>query len=439
MPADAPPAPPAADGTNEPEPDLPPVASAADPAERGPGVRTLLGHAAAAGFGAWRRKDRKVAVQPADGTNEPDLVLSPVDLIPPDEMSADASGTAPTPELLPGLAAAGADTNEPEAKVQFGAFTLFRRNQAANERRNEPEPPVAASIGPAPDGPDMLDGAPDPAMDELPERSRQTAPSRPASAPHAGLGLTINQPFRRDVIADEEAAGRQAVARAVQEDALTVVRVPVVSLPQRRRRMVAIHQQCRHDGALSDAHRLLGSEADELRAALDLEMVRAAARNAERPVPGAENLPVVARLSTASFAAEEARTALATLLGRRPPQACALHLVLDAWPTERFGLELVAILRRAQVGIGLELAERPHLSPEAVAARKLSLVCLPADELHQASLGAYDSDLIRDIRAMQRCGVEVVVTGIRSERALVEVLDFPVQLGTGDLFGRIGA
>jgi hypothetical protein len=32
----------------------------------------------------------------------------------------------------------------------------------------------------------------------------------------------------------------------------------------------------------------------------------------------------------------------------------------------------------------------------------------------------------------------VIVTGIGDERALAEVLDYPVHLGSGRLFGRIG-
>jgi EAL domain-containing protein (putative c-di-GMP-specific phosphodiesterase class I) len=235
-----------------------------------------------------------------------------------------------------------------------------------------------------------------------------------------------------------EGAGRAAVAQAIQEDALTVVRVPVVSLPQRRRRMVTVHLECHHGSAAREARSLLDGEAGELVAALDLEHVRAAVRAADRPVAGTENLPVIVRVAAASFDGEEARTALATLLNRRAAQSAALHLVLDAWPGGRAGAELVAILRRAGVGVGLELNERPCLSPDAVAARRIGMVCLQAGELHQAALRAADGDVMEDIRTMQRQGVEVVVTGIGSERTLAEVLDFPIRLGTGDLFGRIG-
>jgi hypothetical protein len=288
--------------------------------------------------------------------------------------------------------------------------------------------------------PDLLAGALDVAEGEpaRPDPVPLLGPGTPRAEP---LSLTLDMPVRRhgDLARDEPAQGRQSVAEAVQEDQLKLVRVPVVSLPQRRRRMVSLHLECRHDGTMTDAHRLVGDGDGELRAALDLELARAAVRAAEKPVAGAENLPVLARLSVASFADDEARRALATLLGRRGSQACPITLILDEWPVDRAGLDLVSILRRAEIGIGLQLLGHPGLSPDAVASRRLNLVCLAADDLHQASLGAYDSDLIKDIRAMQRAGVEVVVGGIRSERALVEVLDFPVHLGTGELFGRIGA
>jgi hypothetical protein len=201
--------------------------------------------------------------------------------------------------------------------------------------------------------------------------------------------------------------------------------------------MVQVRLDCEHLGASADPH-ALAPAGGPLRAALDLELLRAAIRQGERPRPGSENLPVLAAVAVGSFADEDALVALRTLLGRRAPASTPLHLVLDVWPAERSGLEMVALLREASVGVGLMLNDRPHLSPDAIAGRRIGVICLTAEELRRASLGATDGDLVHDIRALQQREIEVIVTGIGDERALAEVLDYPVHLGSGRLFGRIG-
>lgn len=316
--------------------------------------------------------------------------------------------------------------NEPETgvrtmkgNIRFGGFNLLRRNgsNAARARATEHGPPV-----------------PTQALDEILEEREDERPFvLPAPSPRllADLGDTND-------LLDTEDSRLQSVARAIEDDALLPVAVPVVSLPQRRRRMVHLRLECRHLGQLADPYDLLPGEPGPLRAALDLELLRAAVGACARPRPGSENLPVMVRVRAGSFAGEDALAALRTLLGRRRPEATPLHLVLEDWPSLRAELEMVAILRDARVVVGLELNERPHLSPQAIASRQVELVCLTAAELRHAALGAYDTELIRDIQAMQRSGIGLVATGIGDERSLAEVLDYPIHLGTGRLFGRIG-
>ncbi|WP_191060261.1 EAL domain-containing protein, partial [Geminicoccus harenae] len=229
-----------------------------------------------------------------------------------------------------------------------------------------------------------------------------------------------------------------SVARAVERGELDPVLLPVVSLPQRRRRMVRIRLECRHLDAACDPHDLLPPGPGSLRAALDLELLHAAVKACARPRPGSENLPVLAWLSIASFAADEALAALRVLLERHRQGATPLQVVLDQWPTERPGLELVALLRGAGVTIGLELSERPYLSPDTITGRRIGTVALSTGLVRAAALEAYDTDLIRDLQSLERAGVTVLVTGIGDERTLAEVLDYPVGLGSGKLFGRIG-
>ena len=349
------------------------------------------------------------------------------------------------------------DTNEPKPAstlLRFSPFTLFGRKQHIQEYTNEPEPKAASkhpsealppfssatgNAGAAGSGEIPVVNFAEELDDLLLDRGALQLPlRRPGGTDSDTFEFTASSAnwMSSDETGLEER--QQSIARAIQEDSLTPVRVPVVSLPQRRRRMVTVQLECRHAGIAMDPHRHLGTDAGELRASLDLELVAAAAGAASRPVPGTENLPVIAHVSTGSFASEEALQALSILLGRRGAAASALHIVLDRWPTDRMGTELVALLRRTRVVIGLDLNERPHLSPDALAAREVGLVCVASAELHHASLSAYDGDLIQDFRTMARRGIEVVVTGIRTERTLAEALDFPIQLGTGDLFGRIG-
>ncbi|WP_027136083.1 EAL domain-containing protein [Geminicoccus roseus] len=331
---------------------------------------------------------------------------------PAQEMTPDVLFREPPPR--PGPLRDLLDTNEPEqaapprhARVRFGAFDLFRRREA---------PPAGDPAGPAVIDPDDL------ASFALPPVSPR-------------LLAELDPPA--DLLDTQDSRG-QTIARAIAEDTLVVVLEPVVSLPQRRRRMVRIRLECRHLGTPADPHLLLQDQAGKLRSALDLELLRRAVAAGEQPRPGSENLPVLVEVATGSFVEAEALAALDLLLGRRRSQATPLQVVLDEWPTDRAGLEVVARLRAGSVVIGLKLGERPHLSPAAILGRGVGLVCLDAGELRQAALGAYDADLVHDIQAMQRAGIEVVVTGIGDERALAEVLDYPVRLGTGRLFGRIG-
>ena len=270
-------------------------------------------------------------------------------------------------------------------------------------------------------------------MAEVPPPSRpigQPAHVQSATAPTV-LGIAGD-------LLDTPESREQAVTQAIEDDALTAALIPVVSLPQRRRRMVQLQLECRHFGKLADPFAMLGEKGGSLRAALDFELIRAAVAAADQPRPGSENLPVMAVIDLKSFDGATAVGALERQVGQRKPGATPLQLILTEWPDDRQGEDMLLVLRRADVKVGLELRKLPFLSPDAILRRGPALVCMPASELRNAALSAYDADLIRDIKTIQASGVEIMVTGIGDERMLVEVLDYPVHLGTGRLFGRIG-
>ena len=357
---------------------------------------------------------------PVGRHQEPLLVLTePLGL---DEADQAARRTGPDDTFCTNEPETAFCPNEPEAAppapdkaARFG-FNLFRREPQPRDRRI-----AAAPARPAEPLP-LLRNEPEPDSFVLPPPSPRLLAEIDAAA---------------DLL-DNPDSRTHSVARAVERGELEPVFLPVVSLPQRRRRMVRIRLECRHLDVACDPHDLLPPGPGPLRAALDLELLHAAVKACARARPGSENLPVLAWLSIASFAAEEALAALRVLLERHRQGSTPLQVVLDQWPTERSGLELVALLRGADVTIGLELCQRPYLSPDAITGRRIGMVALSAGLVRAAALEAYDTDLIRDLKRLERAGVTVLVTGIGDERTLAEVLDYPVGLGSGRLFGRIG-
>jgi EAL domain-containing protein (putative c-di-GMP-specific phosphodiesterase class I) len=366
---------------------------------------------------------------PADRHKEPLLVLTeplgPDAAAPRAELDGAFSTTEPESSFRTNEPGTAFCTNEPEAASpapgkppRFAGFSLFRREPQPRDR------PVLAEPARAAEPFSLLQANPEPEPDGfiLPPPS-----ARLLAEVDAGADLLDNADSRT-----------HSVARAVERGELEPVLLPVVSLPQRRRRMVRIRLECRHLDAPCDPHDLLPPGPGPLRAALDLELLHAAVKACARPRPGSENLPVLVWLSIASFMADEALVALRVLLERHRQGTTPLQVVLDQWPAERPGLELIALLRGAGVTIGLELGQRPYLSPDAITGRRIGTVALTAALVRAAALEACDTDLIRDLKHLERAGVTVLVTGIGDERTLAEVLDYPVGLGSGRLFGRIG-
>ena len=239
-----------------------------------------------------------------------------------------------------------------------------------------------------------------------------------------------------DTSRDDGPPDVRAVAAAIEEDRLRRVLAPIVSLPQRRRRMVLVQLVCDLDGIAVDPRAVLGNREPELAAALALETLRAAIDLANRPPPEADGVPLVADLSLTPFLDPDAARAFQALLARRLPRAAALTVVLDDWPVEPQLQALAAQLRSARIALGLALGSGLRLSPNAIADRQAALVLLPAKEIHEAALAGTDLDLVADLETLARRRVELVVTGIGTERELAEVLDYPVQLGAGELFSR---
>lgn len=282
---------------------------------------------------------------------------------------------------------------------------------------------------------DPLAAAPEPtdlaAIDEPPPIDRRAATADDRLDIGAVTDRMADGPPRDDAPPDI-----RAVAAAIEEDRLRRVLVPIVSLPQRRRRMVMVQLVCDLDGVAVDPRVVLGNREPELAAALALETLRAAIDLANRPPPEAEGVPLVAGLSLTPFLDPDAARAFQALLARRQPRAAALTIVLDDWPIEPQLQALAAQLRSARIASGLALGSGLRLSPNAIADRQAALVLLPAKEIHEAALAGSDLDLVADLEMLARRRVELVVTGIGTERELAEVLDYPVQLGSGELFLR---
>ena len=383
---------------------------------------------------------------------------------PPAPVPASSENDTNEPKPIPAEPTLPAVVPEPVTAGQAPAFVAFapapptpQQDRAANEIQPDPpsiEPPSDKVAGSAatsakmgtfsPFGGDRRRVSRRPPSARLvdasiatkaADRDVQAATIDPAGAAATSMRQRAEQ--QADLL-DTPDSRAESVARAIDNDALETLLTPVVSLPQRRRRMVHLRLECRHFGKLTDARALLEGSDGPLHATLDFELIRAAVAAVERPRPGSENLPVMAFVESRSFASEEALAALRRQIGRRDPNWAQLQLILTDWSGDQGCQDMLATLRQAGVVVGVEFQQQPILSPEAIAGRGLGLICITGAELQRAALSAYDTDLIRDIKAMQRRGIEVVVTGIADERTLAEVLDYPVQLGTGSLFGRIG-
>lgn len=285
------------------------------------------------------------------------------------------------------------------------------------------DPPIAARIATA----------------DVPVR----APAVPRALP-ADLDELVLRP--EQVVRDDrlrsaaEAAPPKSVAEAAPTRAaserLGVARRPIVTLPQRRRTMLLIETAlCGGEAApepVARARRMALGAARRLD--LDMELLEHATRLLARTEPGADTwlLPLAAGTPAAARQALRglAETAAAVSPKRR------LVLLFDELPDPPGWKSLRALQLPPSIALGLATGASLAHEPETLARFGIAVLVLDRDALPAISADV-DPDPLRlaRLRALRAAGIAVVLDGLDLETQLRDRLDWPIELGAGQLFG----
>lgn len=234
---------------------------------------------------------------------------------------------------------------------------------------------------------------------------------------------------------------RLMVMQAVRSDTIDVFAQPVVSLPQRKTRIMEVFARIRvgEDGHLSAAHYMASAEKENLVTAIDnllllrcLQMLRDT-REEDDALPCALNISA-ATLHDAGFMND-----LVAFLAQNKNLAARLIFELAQDDISELDNSLTPILSGlSQLGcrFSMDRVHQRDLSIRRLKAHHIRFLKLDAQWLIREGRSAGGLSRITQMKKqLDSAGIDLIIEKIESENDLRELLDFGVDYGQGFLFG----
>jgi cyclic-di-GMP phosphodiesterase TipF (flagellum assembly factor) len=312
------------------------------------------------------------------------------------------------------------------------------RQAAPAPEAPRPEPPAPAAVPSAAERASLIAE-----LRSLKDAMARARPADPPAAP-ARVEPVLGAPPRdpdREHGAGDEAALAEAVRATLTSERIEVMLQPIVTLPQRKHRLSVISARLR----LGDG-RLVGPEVyqpaarrgnvvafiDNLLLFRCLQFTREAERRGQPP-------GVLCAVSPDALDDEAFTGQFVQFMAHNRNLASRLGFVLpQAELLDRPGPPRAAVDELAGLGFRFAMDAVAHLefdAPDLVRRHVRTLVVDAALLLDPGGpLGGIDSALALK-HELDRNAVDLVVSGIRTEQQLVELLDLRPDLGQGPLFG----
>jgi len=233
---------------------------------------------------------------------------------------------------------------------------------------------------------------------------------------------------------------RQALAHAIEDGRIDVYLQPLVTLPQRKVRFYEAVARLRGaDGTVFAADRFLPvAETMGLVGQIDTLVVQRAMQVLRRLIAGNQDVGLFCNVAAPTLADPAAFAAYRETLETHRALASALVLEFRHDALRGFGpVERKHLGTLAGYGyrFSVDHVSDLRIKPRDLAERGVRFVKVPAtlllDEAQGAASDIHPADLA-DL--LGRFGIDLVVERIEDERAVVDLLDYEVRLGQGNLF-----
>ncbi len=240
--------------------------------------------------------------------------------------------------------------------------------------------------------------------------------------------------------APADTAVRHALAHAIEERRIDVYLQPLVTLPQRKVRFYEAVARLRGaDGTVFAADRFLPvAETMGLVGQIDTLVVQRAMQVLRRLIAGNQDVGLFCNVAAPTLADPAAFAAYRETLETHRALASALVLEFRHDALRGFGpVERKHLGTLAGYGyrFSVDHVSDLRIKPRDLAERGVRFVKVPAplllDEAQGAAADIHPADLA-DL--LGRFGIDLVVERIEDERAVVDLLDYEVRLGQGNLF-----
>ncbi|MDQ0474965.1 EAL domain-containing protein [Labrys wisconsinensis] len=355
-------------------------------------------------------------------------------------------GAGPSAEEIAALGALVKDLAESQAVQETRLGTLAELMTRAVERFAPAQPdaeapePAASTPRPAIPDPPVFAPPPRPVVPAPPV----FAPARLAPAPQPSAPRQqLEEPDLETVEPEEpepvDPAFLRALAEAVEAGRIEAHLQPVVTLPQRKPRLYEALPRIRlADGRLLAQPEFMPAlEALGRAGAFDRHQFLHGRQIVRRLASRNRELALVVNLSPRSLTDRPFLDEAAAFARSAPELVPQLVFELGQSAFEALDETQAARLRGlAAVGYRLSMDETHDLrfDPQALAERGIRFVKVPAAALlaqAEAGLGIRVEDLAG---LLARHGLELIADGVDSEATVVDLLDFDLRLGQGDVF-----
>lgn len=267
----------------------------------------------------------------------------------------------------------------------------------------------------------------------------EMAPPPPGMPPESELERELNpSPWRYS-----DSAIRDILRNAVRDDLVDLYMQPVVTLPQRKPRMLEIFARIRTGSGIHlPAARYLDLAREEgLIPAIDnlllLRCMEGLRQDVRNP---AQSLPRMINITRDTLKDRGFMGDLAAFLSRDKQAAFLMIFEMtqeefDAFDADDFGV--IEGLSRLGCRFSLDHVRKRRIDIGQMKNRHIRFIKMSADWLlREGGAKAGFSRIIQLRKQLDAAGIDLIVEKIESEAVLRELLDFSVDMGQGYLFGK---
>jgi cyclic-di-GMP phosphodiesterase TipF (flagellum assembly factor) len=239
-----------------------------------------------------------------------------------------------------------------------------------------------------------------------------------------------------------DAKVREFLQQAVRHDAVDVFMQPVVSLPQRKARLIEVYARIRagHAGHLPAARYMGIAQAEGLVASIDNLLLLRCLQLLRDSRDAAEGVPCILNVTAATLHDSGFMNDLVAFLAQHKALAARLVFELPQGELQDIDGSLTPVLAGlAQLGcrFSMDRVTNRRFSINRLRAQHVRYLKLDAEWLiREGSVPGGIGRISHMKRQLDGAGIDLIVEKIEDEEALRELLDFNIDFGQGFLFGR---